>query len=138
MKTAAQIIAEVHAHGQENADNRLRIIPENFPVGQYIPQGDINIVRLRSIPDEAVPMQPKAQLAEGITRGSRHCIKAEDMARCEFYGFTNPNPLEGPIIKFNAPTTITHPEHGDQLWPVGIVAITYQRRYAEELRRTQD
>lgn len=137
MKTATQIITEVHAHGKENADDRLRVIPE-LRIGQYIPQGDINIIRLGAIPVDAVPMPPKAQLAEGITRGSRHCIKADDMAHCEFYGFINPNPLEGPIIKFNAPTTITHPEHGDQLWPAGIVAITYQRRYAAELRRIQD
>jgi hypothetical protein len=34
--------------------------------------------------------------------------------------------------------SIEHPEHGDRIWPAGIVAVTYQRRHAIELKRSQD
>lgn len=136
--TATQTIKEVHDHGVKHADGSLRVIPENISVGTVVAQGDLNIICLEAIPPEAIPMSAKAQLAEGVSRGSRHCIKAEDMAHCKFYGFIDPSPLEGPIIQFDKPTTIEHPEHGYQLWPAGIIAITYQRRHADEVRRTLD
>jgi hypothetical protein len=60
------------------------------------------------------------------------------MAHVKFYRLANPNPLQGPILVFERETTIEHPEHGDQLWPAGVVAVTYQRRHAEEIRRSQD
>ena len=39
---------------------------------------------------------------------------------------------------FDKETTIEHPEHGNQIWPAGIVAVTYQRRHAAEIKRSQD
>lgn len=138
MKTAVEVLKQVHSHGKENADNSLRVIPKNFLVGHHVPQGDINIWRLREVPPTAVSAHSFAQLAPGTTRGSRHCIKASDLGKCIFFRLPNPSPLQGPIIVFTESVTIEHPEHGDQIWPICVVAITYQRRYADEIRRIQD
>lgn len=135
---ATEIISQIQEHAQANACDVTFVVPDDFPVGQYLPQGDINILRLARVPDGAVPIEKTAQLAPGTSRGSRHCIKAEDLEHCDFYGFLDANPLEGPIIVFRQAVTIEHPEHRDYLWPAGVVAIGYQRRYADELKRSQD
>jgi hypothetical protein len=138
MQTAVQIIEQVHAHGKQNACDDTFIVPEDFPVGQYLPQGDLNILRLAVVPEGMVQAEKQAQLAPGTSRGSRHCIKAEDLVQCTFYAFLDANPLEGPVIALDAPITIEHPEHRDYVWPAGVVAIGYQRRLADEIRRSQD
>lgn len=139
MTTAAvETLSQIHEHGVRVADDSLKVVPSDFPIGQYIPQGDINIFRLPEVPESAIPAELSAQLAPGTTRGSRHCIKSEDLSKCEFFRLSNPNALQGPIIIFREPVTIEHPEHGDQLWPAAVVAITYQRRYADEIKRIQD
>jgi len=138
MLNAISTIEQITKHGVENACDDTYIVPIDFPVGQYLPQGDINILRLDKVPDGMVRVAPTAQLAPGTSRGSRHCIKAEDLQYCTFYGFLDANPLEGPVIVFNRSITIEHPEHRDYVWPAGAIAIGYQRRYADEIRRTQD
>ncbi|MGL4638430.1 MAG: hypothetical protein ACRCVX_01695 [Shewanella sp.] len=135
---ATKIIDQIQQHAKVNACDDTFIVPVDFPIGQYLPQGDINILRLPSIPNGAVPIAKKGQLAPGTSRGSRHCIKPEDLEHCDFYGFLDANPLEGPIIVFNDMTTIEHPEHRDYVWPAGIYAIGYQRRHADEIKRSQD
>jgi hypothetical protein len=54
------------------------------------------------------------------------------------YRVSNPGPLDGPIIDAPDGCAIDHPEHGDAVLPAGVYAITYQRAYAQELRRVQD
>jgi len=136
MKTVIETIQEIHAFGDKVADDSLRVIK---PVaGVPAAQGDINLWLLPKLPDGVVEALPDPQLAPGITRGSRHCIRQADIGHVKFYRLTNPNPLQGPILAFGKEVTIEHPEHGDQLWPAGVVAVTYQRRHAEEIRRSQD
>lgn len=132
----AKVFQQIQDHGI--ADDSLVVVPKDILPGQHTAQGDINIHKLESVPVEAIAVVPNNQLAPGTTRGSRHCIKQEDMANCEFFTFNDASPLEGPIIRSSKPFTIEHPEHGDQLWPVGVVAITYQRMHAEEERRIAD
>jgi hypothetical protein len=134
--TPIQVLEKIHQRGLEAADDSLVIVDPK--VGQYIPQGDLNIWRLAELPPTAIPAAPEHQLAPGTTRGSRHCIKAEDMANVEFYRLDGATALHGPVLKFHIPVTIKHPEHGDQLWPAGVVAITYQRLHAVELKRNAD
>lgn len=139
MLDAIATIQEIATHGIENACDDTYIVPHDFPVGQYLPQGDINILRLAKVPENMVKTVPNAQLAPGTSRGSRHCIKAEDLQYCTFYSFLDANPLEGPVIEFDRDITIEHPEHRNFIWPAGsIVAIGYQRRHADEIRRSQD
>lgn len=135
---AAETIQEIVSHGQQNACDKTFFVPEDFPVGQYLPQGDINILRLAVVPKGMVKIEKQAQLAPGSSLGSRHCIKSEDLAHCTFYAFLDANPLEGPIIVFEKSVTIEHPEHRDYVWPAGVVAISYQRRHADEIRRSKD
>lgn len=131
-----QVIKEIHSHGQQIADDRtVRINPT---IGVPVAQGDINLWLLPRLPDGAIEAAPNGQLAPGTTRGSRHCIAQSDMPHVQFYRLPNPNPLQGGIMIFDKEVTIEHPEHGDQIWPAGIVGVTYQRRHAIEVKRSQD
>lgn len=108
-------------------------------IGQYVAQGDVNFLLLAEIPKDAVPCEPVIQLATGTTRGSRHCIAVADVHKVDYFAYPNPNPLEGPTLRFREDTRIEHPEHGDYIFPAGtIVAVGYQRQYAEEIRRIED
>lgn len=134
---AVEVLKEIHAHGQEIADDSTKRI--NPIVGVPIAQGDVNFWLLPKVPDAAIAAKPISQLAPGNTRGSRHCIRQKDMAHVRFFRLPNPNPLQGLILCFDEETTIEHPEHGDHIYPKGaIVAVTFQRRYADELRRIED
>jgi hypothetical protein len=133
---ATTVIKEIHDHGKSVAnDSTVQVKPE---IGVSVAQGDINLWLLPNLPENAIESHPNCQLAPGTTRGSRHCIKAEDMDAVKFYRLPNPNPLQGGIMVFDRAVTIEHPEHGNQIWPAGIVAVTYQRRHAIELKRSQD
>ena len=137
--TATEIFNQIKVHGQSSADATTKtILPEILFPGKYVAQGDINIWPLESLPESVQPAQPERQLAPGTTRGSRHCICEKSMHYVEFYKLPHPNPLQGPILVFNDYVTIEHPEHGNQIWPPSVVAITYQRRYADKIRRIQD
>lgn len=135
--TAVQTLNEIHAYGLKVADDSTkRITPE---IGKYAAQGDVNFVFLPKIPSNAIPAKPVTQLAPGNTRGSRHCIKSEHVNHVQFFRLPNPNPLQGLILVFDAETEIEHPEHGNHIYPAGtIVAVTFQRKYADELRRIED
>jgi hypothetical protein len=144
MSTATATLKEIHAHGIETAKSMpdaIVITAEMIATpGAWFAQGDVNFTPIPEIPRRAIPATPVSQLAPGTSRGSRHCVKESDMAYVEFFKLPNPNPLQGLILKFSAPTTIEHPEHKNHVYPAGsIVAVTFQRSYAaEELRRSQD
>jgi hypothetical protein len=131
-----KVINEIHAHGKETANDSLRVI--NPVVGVPVAQGDINLWLLPKMPANVIKVAPNHQLAPGTTQGSRHCIRQEDMVNVKFYSLPNPTPLQGNIMLLEQPIIIEHPEHGDQQWPAGIVAVTYQLRHAEEVARVQD
>lgn len=133
---STRVINEIHAHGKAIAnDSIVRVNPE---IGVPVAQGDINLWLLPKLPDGAIEAYPDRQLAPGTTKGSRHCIKTSDMNSVKFYKLVNSNPLQGGVMIFSREVTIEHPEHGDQIWPAGIVAVTYQRRHAIEIKRSQD
>jgi hypothetical protein len=135
--TPIQTLDQIQEHGIQTANDSLVVITDPV-VGTPVAQGDLNLWWLAELPKSAVPAAVNAQLAPGTTRGSRHCIKAEDLLYVEFYRLDNATVLHGPVLKFTQPVTIEHPEHGNQLWPAGIVAITYQRLHAAELKRNAD
>ena len=137
-QTAVQAFEAITAHASKNSDDSTREILKPKP-GDLYAQGDVNFLVLAEIPPQAKPTAPVRQLAPGTTRGSRHCIAEADVGGVEFFAFADPQPLEGPVLKFNRQTRIEHPEHGDHLYAAGtIVAIGYQRRHADEVRRIQD
>lgn len=143
LTNAVAVLEQIHAHGIEAAKSIADVIvitPEMITTpGAWFAQGDVNFTPLFEVPSAAIAATPVSQLAPGTSRGSRHCIRRADMGHVDFWQLPNPGPLEGLILRFNAPTTIEHPEHKHHLYPVGaILAVTFQRAYAEELRRSQD
>lgn len=137
MNAATETMAKIREHGKEVADDSMREVGALSP-GDFTAQGDVMIWKLDKIPPSCIASQPVRQLAPGTTKGSRHCIRESDIPHCEFFVLSNPNALQGPIIKAKHPFVVEHPEHGDQKFPAGVWAITYQRAYAEELRAVAD
>lgn len=135
---AETVMQEIRAQGKSQADPSVRQIGA-LAVGDYVAQGDVNFWPLADMPCGAkLIAKPDRQLAPGATKGSRHMIASADMEHCEFFSLPDPNPLQGPVIKMDRPTTVEHPEHGDLRFPPGLVFVTYQRAFAEELRRIED
>jgi hypothetical protein len=115
--------------------------PQNFPAaaspGDTWRQGDLYIELLAEVPAGAVPIaKPSKQLAPGETQGSRHIL--DSLAGVTMYRLAEPTVLDGPIVVLEKTRTLTHPEHGDVVLPPGTYGVTYQREYAEELRRVAD
>lgn len=126
---------------QSDHENIMNDEPQRFPDaacdGECYRQGDIYIVKRDELPtglelDETCTLQ----LAPGTTKGSRHIIDSSDGV--EVFNRTNANALQGPFLRLSEQRTVTHPEHGNIVCSPGIYEITYQRAYAEELRRVLD
>ena len=138
METAVQVMQKIRSHGKKVADDSPRVVGE-LCQGDHTAQGDVMFWKLDELPEGCTRIaNPDRQLAPGTTQGSRHCIRAEDMQKIEFYSLKDSNALQGPVMKCNSPVTVEHPEHGDQTLNKGISIVTYQRAYADELRRVQD
>ncbi len=117
-------------------------------IGDVVRQGDLYLVCLEVLPPGT---KTQRQLAPGTSQGSRHVAEGE----CVVYlpkeplavarmiakanGSDVPAALIGPMVECVGETTITHPEHGHRILPAGTAwAVTYQRAFAEEVRRAQD
>lgn len=101
----------------------------------FAQQGDLYFYKLHTIPRDAVRETHSGQLAPGVTRGSRHYV---DLAQVRVYRLAQPAVLDGPLIEAPDGVLVAHPEHGHLVFPPGIYGVTYQRQYAEELRRVTD
>lgn len=112
------------------------VVHKTMVVGDYHRQGDIYLTRLKAVPGGAEKITPAAQLAPGTTQGSRHIIAS--LNGVTMFRLKNPSPLDGPILKSDKPVTVEHPEHGHVTLPAGVYGVTYQRQYAEELKRVAD
>lgn len=111
--------------------------PEAASNGDCFRQGDVYIEFCDSLPSGLKKMkQVQLQLAPGTTKGSRHCLDSADGVK--MFTVNNGSELQGPVIKTKKERTVTHPEHGNVILPPGIYNITYQRAYAEELKRVAD
>ena len=117
--------------------------------GDVVRQGDIYLVSL-----DVSPASPKRwagrQLAEGTTQGSRHVTvgdcdlflpdpaRAKDVLNRLIPGTRDQELFLGPVIEARESVTIEHPEHGHRTLPAGTYLVTYQRVWAEEVRKTMD
>ena len=110
---------------------------ETCSVGDSWRQGDLEIRFLGTAEPEGLKqVNVPAQLAPGESKGSRHILVAEGVKAFEPIGR---QPLEGPVLSCPIGLTVEHPEHGDiTMKEPGWYAITYQRAYADELRRQAD
>lgn len=137
MSQVETLINQILEHGQNNADDSLKVIPQLQP-WQHTSQGDVDFVLLPSRPERVAKASPVSQLAPGTSKGSRHCIRLEDVAKIQFWKLPNPNPLQGLILEFAEPIVIEHPEHGDQQLHAGVWFVKFQRRHADEVKRIAD
>lgn len=110
--------------------------PEAACDGDGVRQGDVYIWKRDKLPKNVKATKCVLQLAPGTTKGSRHCLDSAEGV--SMFAVDNADALQGPWIKLDCERTVTHPEHGDWILPAGVYEISYQRAYADELRRVQD
>lgn len=122
-------------------------IPAMEP-GDVFRQGDIYLIAMDG-PLSGKPIDNR-QLAPGNTQGSRHVVEGgceiiEPDGSTALFALHRLIPATrdheqfiGPAIHATGPITITHPEHGDRTLAPGDYLITYQRAWADVVRRTQD
>lgn len=112
-------IEELRRSSHERIDcSQPHTMPE-FEVGDIYWQGDIGLLRIDHLPENAKLREGAwngdLQLAEGNTRGSRHCIPHEYESTTEVYDAPTSDILDGPVLRFGVPTPMTHPEHADHI-----------------------
>ena len=131
----------MQAHGLQVASRApLTVSPEalaGVPYGKkFARQGDLYFARMEAYPpDRRLWPFTHGQLAPGTTQGSRHTV---DLTRVTLWLLADPGPLDGPIIEAPSGVEICHPEHAHHIYPPGLYRVTYQRAYAQELRRVLD
>lgn len=110
---------------------------KRWPLGKIgAQQGDVYFTRLAQVPKHAHRwLMNDGQLVPGHTQGSRHCVNPTEV---RLWSLPQATVLQGPIIEAPGAFTVTHPEHGHLTFPSGVYAVTYQREYAQELRRIAD
>lgn len=137
MKTATESFHSVQSSAESIKSDDTQRFPEAASAGDTFRQGDIYIEKIAAVPASAERVRkPDAQLAPGTTKGSRHVLDSLDGVT--MYRVANPSPLDGPIIDVATEREVTHPEHGNVILPAGVYAITYQRAWADEIRRVAD
>ena len=134
------VLTSLQRQGQETANDQAVTISEEalegYSAGKiFAQQGDIYISKAPMAFVCAGKRVYSGQLAPGTTQGSRHCVDPD--AVCVIQADTT-SPLQGPTLYAKEAFTITHPEHGHITLPPGYYQITYQRAYADEIRRVMD
>ena len=132
-----KVLTKIKKNAERIINDATQRFPEAASPGDVFRQGDVYIQLLDAMPKDSVKDdKPIQQLAPGTTQGSRHIL--DSLSGVTMFKMKNPSPLQGPVLKTTKERTITHPQHGDCVIGPGIYNITYQRAYAEELRRQQD
>lgn len=137
-KTAVELYLEIVDSVETIKNDNPQRFPEAASVGDYMRQGDVYIELLDKVPsDVKLENNPNLQVVPGNTKGSRHTL--DSVKGVKMYIINNSNELQGPILDITEERTLTHPEHGDIILPANrVYAITYQRAYADELKRAMD
>lgn len=106
-------------------------------VGQFIPQGDLALKKLKEVPQNArLVKNPSSQVAGGTTQGSRHIW--DSMDGINVYDIEK-NELTGFVYELTKERTLTHPEHAHHTYHAGYIGqIIYQRSASQELRKIAD
>ncbi len=132
--TADEAISKIQSQAERIRNDETQRFPDAATPGDSHRQGDLYITLLGSVPVGAKAIPFRAQLADGTTQGSRHCLASE--TGVTMFERSEPSNLDGPVFTLECENTITHPEHGNVVLPPGIYCITYQRDLdAEERER---
>lgn len=133
IKTAGE---KLRASATERIDcNQPVTVPEMQPE-QCWAQGDIGVVRLDRLPDDAKKIHRPAggQVAPGTTQGSRHCIPED--APVTYYQVSDGDPLSDLCLVADGPWTLTHPEHAHCTFEAGTYRLIHQQN--EQRQRVID
>ena len=146
MITEVKSVKEVIARGAEVCNPSRVAVSEEALEGvksgaKFAQQGDIYVRKLDAVPKGYIKSENHdGQLAPGTTRGSRHCVdpnKVDIYVRQE--APRGEAVLEGPVLYAEERFDIMHPEHGWVSIPgLQFYQITYQRAFADEIRRVMD
>lgn len=110
---------------------------DTLEIDDTIRQGDLYLTLIPKLPEGKASKD--AQLAPGQTQGSRHILSGKFELVTDVTFKNVPQALVGPAFKCKGDVELTHPEHGNKILPKGTVwQVTYQRAFAEEIRRVQD
>ena len=149
MATIAQIVGEIHARAAGKTAKEYRLLRE-FPIGAVLRQGDVYVMRVKSV--KGAPA-PNRQLAPGNSKGSRHIVEGDvqmltgwDAPKTLFADAAQVlrvprerlcSVLAGPAIVSEGAFRVTHPEHADCTLPGGSY-ITWGQLDPRTMRRVQD
>ena len=133
--TATEVYSEIRERVESIVCSDTQRFPEAASPGDTARQGDIYITLLDGVTEGFSKCKVELQLAPGTTKGSRHILSHD---RVEMFRDPNADVLTGPVVKCSEEVSVTHPEHGNVILPPGTYAITYQRAFAEELKRQLD
>lgn len=143
---AASVYDAMQARCEEfsKADNSIdRQAGAMTPDVDVLWQGDVGVILLSKAAYSALQGKLKVmgsgashvQVAVGEGIGSRHTVSTQEAVTFERSGSSV---LDGPVVVADKPWTLCHPKHRNVTFGPGEYAITYQRQYAEELRRAAD
>lgn len=130
--TAERALRDVQRGAEKIKNDELQRFPEAASPGDSVRQGDVYVTLLDRVPAGATPIPFRAQLADGNTQGSRHCLDSSQGV--QLYRLPEPGMLDGPVVELAEPRTLEHPEHGDWLLGPGVYQISYQRSLDAEDR----
>jgi hypothetical protein len=130
-------LGAVTAVAQKRAKRKTQAYGTLAP-GDWHAQGDVIFLRIEVLPKDAQPCKPKAQLAPGKTRGSRHCVADADLPKVRFHRVRGADELKGPVLEVSEKAEVTHPDHGHVILPKGLYQVKYQRLYAPKIKRVTD
>lgn len=146
--TAEKAFRKVEQSAEKIKNDETAIVG-TMSKGDVVRQGDLYLVSIGELPKTRREISDR-QLAPGDTQGSRHILEGD----CVIYdgdkkelsvlieaaiGRTVAGPLIGPVFETVGQVEVTHPEHGNRVLPCGeVVAVVYQRMFAEEVRRQVD
>lgn len=155
VRESGVVFAEVTRVAERIRNGDRAVVPV-LGCGDVVRQGDIYLIRIDDDGDpapEVVADGPwsSRQLAPGTSRGARHEVEGD----CEL---AVPDPdwaatvlahlipatsgvrqFWGPLIRARGPVAIVHPDHGDRVLPgPALYLVTYQRTWADEVRRQVD
>ncbi len=136
-RNAKQSFESVKASAEKIQNDATQRFPEAASAGDTFRQGDIYIEKLESVPSNCrSAVKPHAQLSPGTTKGSRHIL--DSLEGVQMHVLEDATVLDGPVLLTTTERIVTHPEHGNVILPPGCYGITYQRAWADELRRVED
>jgi len=105
------------------------ISESSLEVGQFLPQGDVALLKMSEVPEGAVQVNnPSPKVVAGTTQGSQHVWDSMEGIEAFEPPASMKSPTVGLIYKLNEERTLTHPDHGHHTYHEGFIGcLTHQR-----------